>query len=394
MFSGRTPKIHSTNRLARALAERIAPPLDLTVSNPTAVGLDVPGDPLAPLAGARGRVYVPEPTGILTARKAVAEYYARRGVAADPSRIVLTASSSEAYGWLFKLFCDPGDTVLLPAPSYPLLDALAGLESVHVGRYPLDPEGGWTFHSANVEREIERLAASGRRVGAVVLVSPNNPTGSGVSQGELLSLFAAARRHGFAIVSDEVFLDYRFSVGPGDVPVAAERAGDGGALVVSLGGLSKSAALPQLKLGWMLIGGPDDLVREALSRLDWIADTYLSVGTPVQLALPELLPWGDTAAAAIRERVRANHAALVRVFPPGAPAMAEPLKGGWSAVLRVPAVEAEEDLVLRLLSDHDLLVHPGYFFDFPSEAFLVLSLLPQPDLFAEGVARISRALAR
>ena len=149
-----------------------------------------------------------------------------------------------------------------------------------------------------------------------------------------------------------------------------------------------------MKLGWLLVGGPEELAREALARLEWIADTYLSVGTPVQLALPELLSWGETAATAIRERLRTNHATLSRAFPPGAPAAAEPLRGGWSAVLRVPAVEAEEDLVLRLLSVHDLLVHPGYFFDFPAEAFLVLSLLPPPALFTEGVARLSRALRR
>jgi hypothetical protein len=394
LFSGRTPRGEATNRLTRALAERAVPPLDLTVTNPTAVGLDLPGDPLATLADPRGRLYAPEPLGTRSAREAVAGYYASRGVSVDSSRIVLTASSSEAYGWLFKLFFDPGDTVLVPAPSYPLLDALASLESVCVERYPLDSEGGWTFHAASVEREVERLAASGRRVGAVVLVSPNNPTGSGVGETELSALFSLARRHAFSVVSDEVFLDYRFASAPEDVPVVANRAAEAGALAVSLGGLSKSAALPQLKLGWMLVGGPDDLAREALSRLEWIADTYLSVGTPVQLALSELLTSGETAAVAIRERVRANHAALARAFPPGAAAAAEPLKGGWSAVLRLPAVESEEDLVLRLLSEQDLLVHPGYFFDFPVEAFLVLSLLPSPDLFAEGVARLSRAISR
>ena len=392
MFSGRTPTIHATNRMARALAERAAPPLDLTVSNPTAVGLDVSGDPLAPLADPRGCVYAPEPAGIVIARRAVAESYACRGVAADPSRIVLTASSSEAYGWLFKLLCDPGDSVLVPAPSYPLLDALAGLEGVRIGRYPLDPDGGWTFHASSVEREVERLAVSGGRVGAVVLVSPNNPTGSGVARGELLALLSLARTRDFAVVSDEVFLDYRFAGGSDEVPVSAAHAEEGGALVVSLGGLSKSAGLPQLKLGWMLLGGPENAVREARARLEWIADSYLSVGTPVQIALPELLSWGEMAAAAIRERVRTNHATLARAFPAGASTAAEPLRGGWSAVLRVPAVEAEEDLVLRLLAEHDLLVHPGFFYDFPVEAFLVLSLLPSPDLFAEGVARLSLAL--
>jgi len=394
VFSGRTPTVHATNRLTRALAARAAPLLDLTVSNPTAVGLDVPGDPLAPLADPRGRVYAPESTGILAARRAVAEYYARRGVAADPARIVLAASSSEAYGWLFKLLCDPGEAVLVPAPSYPLLDALASLESVRVARYPLDPEGGWTFHAASVERELDGLAAAGTRTGAVVLVAPNNPTGSGVARAELFALLALAGKRGFAVVSDEVFLDYRFANAPDDVPVAAALGAKGNGLVFSLGGLSKAAALPQLKLGWLLAGGPDNLVREALSRLEWIADAYLSVGTPVQLALPELLAWGEAAATTIRERIRTNHAALTRAFPPGGVVAADPLRGGWSAILRVPAVEPEEDLVLRLLSEHDLLVHPGYFFDFPSEAFLVLSLLPPESLFRDGVSRLARAFSR
>ncbi|HQR47003.1 MAG TPA: pyridoxal phosphate-dependent aminotransferase, partial [Thermoanaerobaculia bacterium] len=335
----------------------------------------------------------PDPAGLRSAREAVAGYYEARGTPADPARIVLSASSSEAYGWLFKLLCSPGDAVLVPAPSYPLLDALAGLESVRVARYPLDPAGGWAFHAGSVEVEIDRLAARGTRTGAVVVVSPNNPTGSGVARAELLALLRLARQRGFAVVSDEVFLDYRFAAAPDEAPVAAALGAEGGGLVFSLGGLSKAAALPQLKLGWTLAGGPEELVGEALARLEWIADAYLSVSTPVQVALPALLSWGDVAADAIRRRCRENHAALARAFPPGAAAAVEPLRGGWSAVLRVPAVQTEEDLVLRLLSEHDLLVHPGFFFDFPAEAFLVLSLLPPPALFAEGISRLSRALA-
>jgi alanine-synthesizing transaminase len=394
VFSGRTPAVRATNRLTRALAARTAPPLDLTVTNPTAVALGIEAAPLDLLAAPAGRVYAPDPKGLRSAREAVARYYAARGVTADPERILLAASSSEAYGWTFKLLCDPGDAVLVPAPSYPLLDALAGLDAVTAARYPLDAEGGWAVHASGVEREILGLEAAGKRVKAVVLVNPNNPTGSGVRRSELLDLITLAGDRGFAIVSDEVFLDYRFAAGTDAVPVAAALASEGGGLVVSLGGLSKSAALPQLKLGWMLAGGPDELLHEALPRLEWIADTFLSVGTPVQAALPELLVWGETAAAAIRDRVRTNHDVLVRAFPPGAPAAAEPLRGGWSAVLRVPAVEPEEELVLRLLAEHDLLVHPGYFFDFPAEAVLVVSLLPHPQVFLEGIRRLVRALSR
>lgn len=391
MFSRRTPKVHALNSLTRALQARSVPPLDLTVTNPTAVGLDLAEDPLAALADPRGLRYEPGPKGLLSAREAVVSYYAARGVGADPGRIVLTASSSEAYGFLLKLLCDPGDAILVPAPSYPLLDALAELECVTVRRYPLDPDGGWAFHAAAVARELEQLAAAGTRVGAVVLVSPNNPTGTGVGADELEVLFSLAQEHGFAVISDEVFLDYRFAERPGYAPVAAAEAG---ALVFSLGGLSKSAALPQLKLGWILANGPEALLSAALSRLEWIVDSYLSVGSPVQLALPRLLEHGRRAADAVRARIVENYGTLAAAFPPGASASAEPLLGGWSAVLRVPAVEPEEELVLRLLADHDLLVHPGYFFDFPREGFVVLSLLPRPDLFTEGVRRLRSARPR
>jgi alanine-synthesizing transaminase len=389
VFSRRTPAPGARNRLTRALEGRRTPPLDLTVTNPTAVGLERADRFLEALADPHGLRYEPDPKGLRSAREALAAWYAERGVAANPDRVVLTASSSEAYGFLLKLLCDPGDAVLVPAPSYPLLDALAELEGVPIHRYPLDEAGGWAVHAPAVARGIERLAAGGRRVGAVVVVSPNNPTGTGILREELRALLALSRERGFGLISDEVFLDYRFAERPGDAPVAAAE--DAG-LVFSLGGLSKSAALPQLKLGWILANGPAGVLAAALSRLEWIADAYLSVGTPVQLALPRLLEHGRLAADAIRARIVENHAALAAAFPPGSPASAEPLVGGWSAVLRVPALEPEEDLVLRLLADHDLLVHPGYFFDFPREGFLVLSLLPAPELFREGVSVLARAL--
>ena len=393
MFSRRTPAPGAENRLTQALAAHGRPVLDLTATNPTSARLSLdPSPALALLADDRGGLYIFDPKGLSSAREAVATYYSARGVEARPERLLLTASSSEAYGWLFKLLAAPGDAVLVPAPSYPLLDALAALEGVELVRYRLPEEDRWALHAGAVEEAADRAAAAGRRVAAAVLVNPNNPTGSSVSRVELDALVALAARRGFALVSDEVFLDYRFEDRAADVRVAAAEAGE--ALVFSLGGLSKAAALPQLKLGWILANGPAALLREALERLTWVADSYLSVGTPVQLALPGLLAWGEGAATALRTRLRANHGALVASLGERAEVTVPPLWAGWSAVLRLPAVEPEEELALRLLAEEDLLVHPGYFFDFPHEAFLVLSLLPEERTFREGVGRLARALTR
>lgn len=392
MFSKRTPAPGAQNRLTRALAAHRRPVLDLTATNPTCVGLPVdPAPALALLADARGGSYLPDPRGLPSAREAVSAYYAARGTDADAASLVLTASSSEAYSWLFKLLAEPGDVVLVPAPSYPLLDALAALEGVELVRYRLPEEDRWALHADLVAEAAERAAFSGRRVAAAVLVNPNNPTGTSISRDELDALSALAARNGFALVSDEVFLDFRFVDRPGDVRVAAADAGE--ALVFSLGGLSKSAALPQLKLGWILANGPAPLLGEALERLAWIADSYLSVGTPVQVALPGLLAWGEGTADALRSRLRANHAALAKAFSDRPEATVAPLPAGWSALLRLPAVEPEEELVLRLLEEEALLVHPGYFFDFPHEAFLVVSLLPPEETFREGAARLARSIS-
>jgi alanine-synthesizing transaminase len=392
VFSRRLPPVHEVNRVTRTLAARTRPHLDLTVSNPTAIGLRA-GDPslLAPLADPRGLVYEPDPRGLASARLAVSNWYASaHGVLAPPERLVLTASTSEAYGWLFKLLADPGDAILVPAPSYPLLDALASLEGVALARYPLATEDGFRVHASAVADEVERLATNGVRTAAVVVVNPNNPTGASISGAELDRLLALAAARGFAVISDEVFLDYRYSTRTDDVPVAATR---DAALVFSLGGLSKSAALPQLKLGWILANGPPGGLADALRRLEWIADAYLSVGTPVQLALPRLFDHGRRAADAIRERVLGNEGTLRSAFPAGGPVSVAPVPAGWAACLRVPAVRTEEEIVLDLLETQNVLVHPGYFYDFPSgAAWLVLSLLPPPDVFAEGVQRLSRAL--
>ncbi len=401
MFSKRLPAVGEWNRLTRALAARPHPPLDLTVSNPTVVGLrsggtdlfaDGPGDAatLAPLADPRGLVYAPDARGIPEARLAVSDWYAAvHGVLAPPERIVLSASTSEAYGWLFKVLADPGDAVLVPAPSYPLLDALAGLESVALARYPLAAEDGFRVHASAVAHVVERLAAQGTRTAAVVVVNPNNPTGSSLAAEELGRLLALANEKGFAVISDEVFVDYRYSKRPEDVLVAALRED---ALVFSLGGLSKSAALPQLKVGWILANGPEPRLSDALRRLEWVADAYLSVGTPVQLALHRLLHEARRATDAIWARVLKNERTLRTAFEGSAVTVA-PVAAGWTACLRVPAVKSEEELILDLLGTYDVLVHPGYFYEFPSGAWLVVSLLPGPEAFSEGVSRLVRALS-
>lgn len=388
MFSRRTPAASSTNRLTRALAARTRPYLDLTASNPTAVGLDLT-PPLHLLSDPHGGRYEPDPRGLRSAREAVAGWYAERGVPVSPDRIVLSASSSEAYGWLLKLLAEPGDVVLVPAPSYPLLDALAGLESVELHRYPLDPADGWRVHASAVEEALLRVERLEKRVAAVVLVGPNNPTGTSLRRVELHRLLDLACRHGFAVISDEVFLDYRWDDGPDDVRVAAASSG---ALVFSLGGLSKAAALPQLKLGWIVANGPPALLHDALHRLEWIADAYLSVGTPVQRALPGLLDWSTCAVTAVRARIESNRDTLAATFPAGGPVSLLPHRGGWSAVLRVPAVLPEEELVLGLLDSADTLVHPGYFYDFPFEAFLVMSLITAQKNLEKAVARTSTSL--
>ena len=375
-FSRRVPRDLRPNRIAAALARSAPPPFDLTVSNPTACGIPYPDEFLALLADAAALSYRPDPRGLRAARAAVAEEYRRHGVTLDPDRIVLTASTSEAYAFLFKLLCEPGETVLTPLPSYPLFEHLARVEGVGAQAYRLEPEAGW-------RPDLDEIAAAGGDVRGVVVVHPNNPTGSLVQAADAADLARLCRRRGWALIADEVFLDY-----PLDGDGAASFAAASEALTFTLGGLSKSVGLPQLKLAWIAVGGPDDEVGAALERLEFIADTFLSVATPVQLALPELLRSGAVVRAAIAARCRANLAGL-RAAAPACPAVSVlPVDGGWSAVLRFPAVIGEEELVLALLEHDGVAVQPGFFFDFPRDGYLVLSLLPPPELFRAGVERL------
>jgi len=383
MFSSRVPDDRAPTRLARALARARARArgslIDLTLSNPTQAGIDYPSGLFEPLADPASTCYRPEPFGLPGARAAVAADFARRGVPMSAERIVLTASTSEAYSLLFKLLCDAGrSNVLTPVPSYPLFDHLTALDAVEQRRYGLEYHSAWTVDFADVDRQ---WSADTR---AVLVVSPNNPTGSVLHAVEAAELGRRLAERRAALILDEVFCDYPIEPLITDPPPHAAPPH----LTFRLGGLSKTAGLPQVKLGWIALDGPDALVADAMDRLELICDTYLSVSTPVQTAAASLLDAGAGIRRQILERVRYNYARLGTQVSAAGGVTRLPAEGGWSAVLRVPATRTEEELVLELL-DRDLVAaYPGYFFDFPHEAFLVVSLLPEPDQFARGVDRI------
>jgi aspartate/methionine/tyrosine aminotransferase len=373
VFSRRLPTDRSPNAFALARAQAGPIVHDLTASNPTACGIDYPPDLLAGLSGTAGLTYRPDPLGLRSAREAVAGEYAARGLAVDPDRIVLTASSSEAYGFLFKLLCDPGDAVLVPTPSYPLFEHLAMLDGVRAIPYPLELTQGWR------PRPLDRAAWGGAR--AAILVHPNNPTGSFVD-GDA----AEALAPGLPLIVDEVFLDYAWSSTPRSFAARSH------ALTFTLGGLSKSRGLPQLKLSWIVVQGPAAETAATMEALEFIGDSYLSVATPVQAALPDLLRRSVPVREAIRSRCLANLRQARALVPPGAPVdLLEPA-GGWTAVIRFPRVVSEEALTLELLGRHGVAVYPGFFFDFPAEGFLVISLLPEPASFDAGLRCILDAI--
>jgi hypothetical protein len=385
MFSERVPRTLVPNRITQAVRrarDAGRPLIDLTSTNPTVVGLTYPASMLQPLASMAGLIYAPHPFGLLEARRAVADDYARRGIAVDPARIVLTASTSEAYSLLFKLLCAPhGDAVMIPVPSYPLFEHLTTLDGVGAIQYRLDYHGRWSLAVDDIDRDWNRS------VRAVLAVSPNNPTGSVLSPDEVAALSARCRDRHAALILDEVFADYPLQ-NPTEPETVRPTPDTTDCLTFRLGGLSKSAGLPQVKLGWILVEGRDAAVHDALERLEIICDAYLSVSTPVQVAAPRLVESGALVRQQILDRVRGNYAALAPLVAAHPSVERLHADAGWSAVLRVPSTRGEEDLVLDLVERAGVLVHPGFFFDFPHEAFVVISLLPEPDTFADGVRRV------
>jgi alanine-synthesizing transaminase len=381
MISSRLPKSLAPNAVARAIdakRRRGAAIIDLTATNPTSAGFTYPNELLQPLADPRALEYEPQALGLWPARAAVAADFRRRGIVISADRVALTSSTSEAYALLFKLLCDAGDGLLVPHPSYPLFEHLTALESVKAIPYELEYHGAWRI-------DIDSIARAGDdRVRAILVVSPNNPTGSFLHRDDLAALSDIAAARGWAIIGDEVFADYPLDPAPDATNVLAGA----DVLTFSLGGLSKSAGLPQLKLGWIGFGGPTAKVDEALAAFEVVADTYLSVSTPVQAAAADLIEQGVAIRAQILARARRNLESLRALAAASPSTNVLRVEGGWSAVMQVPQLRSEEALILELLDKDDVLVHPGYFFDFPREAYVVVSLLVEPASFDRAIARV------
>ena len=393
MFSDRTNWTLSQNRLAQAVEQVRASGakiLDLTVSNPTRVGLRYDSKAiLEAFASPRSLDYDPQPLGLLPAREAVSAYYATHAVTLDPQRIVLTSSTSEGYSFVFRLLCNAGDELLVPKPSYPLFEFLADLQDVKLVPYPLLYDHGWQIDFTMMKEAVTP------RTRGVVVVHPNNPTGSFVAREERGPLDEFCRDHRLALIVDEVFLDYDFD---GDTRAKAahmagrEKSGTFAAnhqvLTFTLSGLSKICALPQMKVAWVVTTGPGADVTAAMARLEVIADTYLSMNAPVQWALPTLLDQRKTIQPQLLEAARRNLAELDRQLVARGDCRRLEVQGGWNAVLRVPVTQPDEELAISLLRKESALVHPGHFYDFPSDGYLVLSLICPEQGFAEGVARV------
>lgn len=381
-FSARTAWDFSETELTRAVRERRAaglPLLDLTASNPTRCGFEYDG---AGILGALGQpaalVYEADPHGMLRAREGVCRYYSGLGARVAAENLFLTPSTSEAYSYLFRLLCDPGDEVLIAQPSYPLFDFLAQLDGVRLTPFPLFYDHGW-----HLDAEALRGAIT-PQTRAVAVVHPNNPTGHFTKAAERRELEAICVEHGLALIVDEVFLDYGLT-GQGEPSFAC---GPHPALTFVLSGLSKIAALPQMKAAWIAAFGPEAALREALARLEVIADTFLSMNAPVQCALPDWLEGRGAIQGQIRERLRRNLAALGRELEGGSVSRLE-VEAGWYAVLRVPAIEPDEALAVRLVRERGVEVHPGSFFGFPDSGWIVLSLLTPEREFLPGIRYIS-----
>jgi alanine-synthesizing transaminase len=396
MFADRTNWNLAPNRLSEALAEHLSAGkrlYDLSASNPTEGGFEYNREVILQALGNESALtYVPDPKGLKRARQAVVEYYAERGDEVSVEDIVLTTSTSEAYSFTFRVLCNPGDEVLVPAPSYPLFGYLADIHDVGLVQYPLIYDYGWQIDFHSLEKAITA------RTRAVIVVNPNNPTGQFVRPDDLATLNEICSVRGMALIADEVFLDFAYSEGNARREVArnarprpavprkpASLAVNPGVLTFTMSGLSKVSGLPQMKAAWLVTSGPTELKAKALERLEVIADTYLSMNAPVQLALAELLHERHSFQKQVMARVRRSVAELDRQLSLKKPCSRLEIEGGWYAVLRVPVTQSDDDLAVDLLKNKGIYVHPGHFYDFSTDGYLIVSLIMQEREFSEGI---------
>jgi alanine-synthesizing transaminase len=395
MFADRTDWNLAPNRLSQALDRHRAagkPLIDLTVSNPTECGFDYDHQAvLQALSNPAALAYEPNPRGLASARNSVADYYAERGANVDIENIFLTTSTSEAYSYVFRLLCNPGDEILVPAPSYPLFGFLTEIQDVKLVHYPLLYDHGWQIDFHALQQAITT------RTRAIIVVHPNNPTGHYTKSRELEQLNKICNTNDLAIIADEVFLDFSLSGAnsnrsEGEFPSSGPRhdtfAVNLGALTFTLSGISKISGLPQMKAAWLVASGPASLTAPALARLELVADTYLSPNAPIQLALPSFLAHRHHFQSQLVTRVQGNLAELDSQLAVHSGVFRLAVEAGWYAVLRVPATRSDEDLALELLQSQNVYVHPGHFYDFPASGHIIVSLISQLNEFAEGLSRI------
>ncbi len=384
MFASRTNWNLKPNRLAEALARHKFSGrklLDLTASNPTECGFQYDAASiLRALCNPAVLQYHPDPRGLRTAREAVSSYYAAHGTQVAADDLLLTVSTSEAYSYVFRLLCNPGDEILIPTPSYPLFDFLADVNDVKLTRYALFYDHGWHIDLHALEQAINL------RTRGVILVHPNNPTGHYTKAEEVRALNTICTARNLAMIADEVFLDFSLTTTP-QTSFAANSA----ALTFTMSGISKISGLPQMKLAWLAVNGPSELKKEALARLELIADTYLSMNAPIQIAAATLLQQRGAFQQQLMVRVRRNLAELDRQLATQSHISRLQIEGGWYAVLRVPAIRSDEELALDLLEKHGVYVHPGHFYDFPGDGYMVVSLITPEQEFTEGLAFILSA---
>jgi len=381
MFAKRTNWNLETNRLGAALAAHRAagkPLIDLTLSNPTECGFRYDKETiLSALRNPAALKYEANPRGLRVARTAVAQYYAEQAAILSNDDIFLTTSTSEAYSYVFRTLCNPDEELLIPAPSYPLFEFLADIQDVRLARYALLYDHGWQIDFHALEQAITP------RTRGVIVVHPNNPTGHFCKPDEMRKLNEICASREIAIIADEVFLDFALKE-----KQIATFAANSGALTFTMSGLSKSCGLPQMKAAWLVVSGPEAWKKGALARLEVIADTYLSMSAPIQLAIPALLEQRHSFQKQVISRVNENLSELDRQLTAKESCSRLKVECGWNVVIRVPATRSDEELALELLEARGVYVHPGHFYDFPSEGYLVVSLISPQSNLSEGLRQL------